>query len=193
MKSHHRLPVLVEKFASESEFIEFWAEQYDDPRDHLYSENIGKNLTPVRLRDLFEWKNGGPIAKRKMDSIERNYINTKPIAPRAGNRDEQIAFITQPGGAIWRIFWLHCHSPASYPIFDQHVYRAMKYIQLDQVLEIPNLNRLKVISYIDEYLPFHASFNCENKKRLDEALWSFGKYIKVKTRTRPSASRSPRK
>jgi len=45
MKSHHRLPVLVEKFASESEFIEFWAEQYDDPRDQNNDPTECKPIT----------------------------------------------------------------------------------------------------------------------------------------------------
>ena len=84
----------------------------------------------------------------------------------------------QPGGAIWRIFWLHCNGPDLYPMFDQHVYRAMKKLVTGRSAEIPDANRGKAIAYVDEYLPFHASFLHKNKKELDEALWAYGKYLK---------------
>ena len=174
----NNLPIIKYKNVSERDFVNFWASTYIDPRDNLYSKNIGKKLTPKRVLELFEWKNGGTIAKHKIESINKNYIYNTPVPPTLGAREEQIKFILRPGGVIWRIFWLHCHNPSFYPIFDQHVYRAMKYILNGKAEEIPKSNRKKAASYIDEYLPFHARFSYANKKRLDEALWSYGKFLK---------------
>jgi hypothetical protein len=44
--------------------------------------------------------------------------------------------------------------------------------------ELPQSNTGKARAYVYEYLPFHATFTCKNKKQLDEALWSYGKYLK---------------
>ena len=53
-------------------------------------------------------------------------------------------FLSRPGGAIWRIFWLHCHYPNKFPIYDQHVHRAMACIIGMKSLEIPKKNQDKV-------------------------------------------------
>lgn len=169
--------ILAPVEVSQREFVEYWADRYEDKRPHLYVPHIGKPLNAARTWDLFEWKNGGPIAEKKRASIQRNYIDAKPVPPRPGNDTDLIKFIRQPGGAIWRIFWLHCHDHARYPIFDQHVYRAMKVI-LGGPAEIPERNPAKAEAYVREYLPFHASFRTKDKRKLDKALWSFGKHMK---------------
>lgn len=178
MKLPTCFPIVVQGDVSETEFIKFWSSQFEDPRAQLYKTNIDRPLTPKRILALFKWKNGGTIAMHKLASIQRNYINTKPIPPAMGNREALLSFIAQPGGAIWRIFWLHCHDPASYPIFDQHVYRAMKRLLDGQPSEIPASNRAKAIVYIDEYLPFNALFRNKDRKTVDEALWLYGKRLK---------------
>ena len=37
-------------------------------------------------------------------------------------------FLNRPGGAIWRIFWLHVQHTQHFPIYDQHVHRAMAFL-----------------------------------------------------------------
>lgn len=178
MQSPSFLTIIEEKPATEEEFIVFWSRYYSDPREHLYNPNIGLPLTKQRLLELFEWKNGGKIAKHKLKSILINYVDNRPNPPTAGDRSEHIRFITSPGGAIWRIFWLHCNAPKKYPIFDQHVYRAMRKLLTGHADEIPAGNHQKAIVYMDDYRPFYYSFLHNDKKKLDEALWSFGKYLK---------------
>ncbi|MHB8225186.1 hypothetical protein [Acidithiobacillus sp.] len=119
-------PILAVQFVDEQRFVEFWSARYPTVNEPAYQSNIGKPLTEERLLRLFEWKNNGRIAKHKLDSIRRNYIEGKPVPPTLGDRSGLLTFIQKPGGAIWRIFWLHCHDPSSYPIFDQHVYRAVR-------------------------------------------------------------------
>ena len=127
----------------------------------------------------FEWKNNGTISKKKLASVYNNYIANQPEPPEIGNRKAELAFLLLPGGVIWRIFWLHCHAPDKYPIFDQHVYRAMQYILHGEFIEdSPKKDGDKAATYIEAYLPFHAAFKYPNEKLLDQALWSFGKHIK---------------
>lgn len=173
-----RLTTLSRKVTSEREFVAFWSALFVDRRAELYRKNIGKPLTASRLLGLFKWKNGGRIAAHKLRSIKKNYLDCAPIPPPLGNDGELVSFICQPGGAIWRIFWLHCHSPDIYPIFDQHVYRAMMHLKTGKIIEIGKGNDAKAAQYVHEYLPFHAQFSSSNKKKLDEALWVYGKYLK---------------
>ena len=44
------------------------------------------------------------------------------------------------GGVIWNFFWLHCTNPTLFPIFDQHTYRAQKFIAENRLTEISYLN-----------------------------------------------------
>ena len=174
------LPILIEKVVTEAKFVAFWSERYLAKRDHLYSPNVGKPLTEKRVLELFLWKNGGPIAKHKLKSIRSNYIDQVPKLPATNDRERLIEFIRLPGGAIWRIFWLHCKRPEQFPIFDQHVYRAMCHLRTGICAEIPGTNLAKAKAYVDEYLPFYAAFGHKDKTRLDRALWAYGKHLKGK-------------
>jgi hypothetical protein len=173
-----RFPVLEVKHVDERAFVEFWAAKYPTINEPIYQAHIGKPLTEKRLLELFRWKNNGPIAKHKLKSIRRNYIQNKPAPPALGDVGALQSFITQPGGAIWRIFWLHCYDPSRYPIFDQHVYRAMCRLTRGRAEEIPETNHAKATAYVEQYLPFHARLTYKNRKKIDEALWSYGKYLK---------------
>jgi hypothetical protein len=173
-----RFPILEIKQVDERAFVEFWAARYPTAYEPIYQAHIGKPLTKKRLLELFRWKNNGPIAKHKFKSILRNYIESKPTPPLPGDQGALRSFISQPGGTIWRIFWLHCYEPSRYPIFDQHVYRAMRCLTGGRVEEIPRANLAKASAYVDQYLPFHSRFTYKNRKRVDQALWSYGKYLK---------------
>ena len=171
-------PILNIQWVDEKRFVEFWAARYPTMKDSAYLSNIGKPLNDERLLALFEWKNGGPIAQLKLDSIHRNYGRNLQDPPSRGDRSRMLEFIQQPGGVIWRIFWLHCYDHLTYPIFDQHVYRSMRRLQNGRAAEIPTNNVEKAKAYVDEYLPFHATLKYPDAKKIDEALWSYGKYLK---------------
>jgi hypothetical protein len=177
MSENYRFSVLVSKKATEVEFIEHWSSFYRSPMENLYRENIGKPLTEQRIIDLFTWKNGLPLSKNKRRSVLKNYFENATKVPRLGDRERLLQFLALPGGTIWRIFWLHCGDPEHYPIFDQHVFRAMKHILEGVIAEIPGSNLAKAKTYLDDYLPFHAGFRYRDKKRVDEALWACGRYL----------------
>jgi len=176
-----QLPVFIETFVSKSEFIRFWSKQYEFKNEHLYDENIGKELNEDRIWALFQWKNGGPLSEKKKASVKDNFINKKIEIPHDLDNFDLLSFLNKPGGAIWRIFWLHCNRPNIYPIYDQHVHRAMaKLKRWKRLLEIPSQNRVKVEMYIKYYLPFWSEFLEFSSKKVDEALWSYGKFLKLK-------------
>lgn len=169
-------PVLMAVNLTRRQFLDFWNCQYSGYDEDFYEQNIGQPLTAERIRMWFEWKNGGPLAAGKARSILRYSSPDERISVDA---DEGIAqeFLRRPGGSIWRIFWAHLQHPAQYPIYDQHVHRAMAYMRGWDRLEIPNDNTSKVTMYLDEYRPFFREFKDFPQRRVDRALWAFGKFV----------------
>ncbi|HLY59438.1 MAG TPA: hypothetical protein VKV95_01605 [Terriglobia bacterium] len=168
-------------------FLDFWSRQYDSGRyqEKIYSRNIGKRK-PEAIRALFQWKNAGPLSEKKKKSVEANYISCLGELRAYGSgpfrEDFLMHFFSKfsKGGAVWRVFWLHCCYPKDFPMFDQHVFRAHMFILGSKVPELDDLtDKEKVMCYIYSYLPFYrglARFN--DKREVDKALWSFGRFIK---------------
>jgi hypothetical protein len=161
-------------------FVGEWSQRYVDPREELYTLYIGRDLTPERIRALFVWKNGGPLSALKQTSVEKNYIARSSELAGFGETTTPGDFLQKfaHGGAIWRIFWLHCWKPERFPIYDQHVHRAMEYITAKRRGKIPTGDRMVVISYINRYLPFWAKLPVMPDRKVDKALWAFGKALK---------------
>lgn len=160
-------------------FVQFWSQRYQYAQEHIYHENIGQPLTVERVLALFEWKNGTPLSALKLQSVKQNFARRidelKSIPFEEGASDFLKRFPS--GGAIWRIFWLHCWRPKKFPIYDQHVYRAMAFIKTGRIEEIPAYDPRKVDSYLEKYLPFYSKFQGIDHREVDKALWSFGKFL----------------
>lgn len=166
--------------ASEAQFVEFWRLRYAYAKENIYEENIGQELTEQRILSLFRWKNGAPLSRRKQKSVNDNFVCRRAELAKfqldANANDFLDCF--RCGGAIWRIFWLHCWQPARFPIYDQHVHRAMAFIENGVIEEIPTYNPRKVKSYLQRYLNFHERFSGMSGRDVDKALWAFGKFLK---------------
>ncbi len=130
--------------------------------------------------ELFIWKNGTRLSDSKDISVRTNYINRIDELKEFTQNFEAVEFLNRfsDGGAIWRIFWLHCFRPEEFPIYDQHVHRAMIFIKRGIIEEIPSYDPKKVAEYVSHYLPFYTTFTGFNNREVDKALWSFGKFIK---------------
>ncbi len=165
--------------ANRSTFVEFWSARYQYEKENLYDENIGRELTPKRILELFTWKNGTRLSGLKLASVKRNFVARRSELAQlsATENPEQFLKRFNAGGAIWRVFWLHCWCPLRFPIFDQHVHRAMRFIQTEESKEIPTKDPEKVLVYIRDYLPFHSRFAELDARAVDKALWAFGKFI----------------
>lgn len=156
------------------DFLNFWSEKYEDS-DEKYDRNINKPLTEKSRKELFEWKNGSKISKKKTESIEKNY----PLI-FDGNYEERYLNYNEPGGAIWNIFYIHCLKPKKWPIFDQHTFRAMRYLKNKEISELgEKSDREKYEIYVNEYIPFIESLNQTDYRKVDKALFKFGQFLKI--------------
>jgi len=161
-----------------ADFVRYWSAIYDYDDDETYTSIIGKPLTKRRLMALFRWKNGGKISASKTASIERNYV---PNIGKGKSEDDVWALVHKgaPYGAVWNIFFAHCLMPSKFPIYDQHVHRAMTYLQEGVPSEIPTRKQAVIKSYRGRYVPFYESFKGSVPRSVDRALWAFGKFIKA--------------
>jgi len=161
------------------QFVEFWSQRYRYADEGLYDDNIGLELTEQRILELFRWKNGTPLSERKRASVNQNYVERRHELTQFETHIDAREFLNHfpNGGAIWRIFWLHCFRPNEFPIYDQHVHRAMAFIENGEAEEIPQHDPRKIDAYIERYLPFHEQFQAIDGRNVDRALWAFGKFI----------------
>jgi hypothetical protein len=173
-----QFPVLASRTAES--FIRQWSEWYFYPREDLYATNVGRASTPEAIRALFLWKNGRRLSAAKQASVERNYVARRKELLKLDDDTSAADFLRvfREGGAVWRIFWLHCWNPQRFPIYDQHVHRAMEFIVAHRCREIPPSSPKIIESYIDRYLPFWSSLPTVSNRGADKALWVFGRFLK---------------
>ena len=159
------------------DFIDHWSSRYFYKGGEKYTDNIGKPLTEKSRRELFEWKNGSKLSAAKLKSVEDNY----PLA-FTGNQQKRYLNYQEGGGAIWNIFYLHCLDHGEWPIFDQHTYRAMRYLEDGVIEEIGRTNKQKYEAYSRKYMPFVKSLAQSDSRKTDKALFAFGQFLKVAAR-----------
>jgi len=161
------------EFNTPDEFITYWASKYQYKLEYLYEMNIGKQLTKKSVIELFTWKNGFILSNNKMESLVKNYNPNH-------NEDLEKRYLNpkQSGGPIWNIFYLHCNNPTKYPIFDQHTFRAMKYIKNGKILELPKDKAEVYNLYKKEYMEFIKELSDFELRKNDKALFTFGRFLK---------------
>ncbi len=176
-----KLPKFYFQFVDIKEFISFWSDFYSYSMEGLYTDRLRKEqLSTSDITKLFEWKNGSRLSGKKEEAL-KPIIGKLDIINRL-KKDfvldiflEEFKFIK---GKIWKIYLLHILSSGQYPIFDQHAYRAFCFISKNQRAEIPSSGKEEV--YFDEYVPFFSGLVKQGipKRKLDKALWAFGKFLK---------------
>ena len=168
-----------------SSFVTSWSQLYSYPMEHLYEGNIHKRVfSIVDIAQLYEWKNGRRLSRRKQATFD-----TKIIAKLNRINDfKQELYISEfrnvfaDISTIWKLFLLHIIAPGTYPIFDQHVFRAYKYLTTRMLQEIPLSNNQKDDIYFQYYLPFFngmVTSSSQPRKKVDEALFTFGRFLKT--------------
>lgn len=175
------LPIYVAKQATPAEFVAFWAPYYSYKKEHLYTNNIGQPFTAERIHELYEWKNGSRLAAPKRRSVEQNYISRiSDIANLAPSTSAEEFLRKFPsGGAIWRIFWLHCWRPECFPIMTSMCIERWSTLSNNASKRSLTTDANKEQSYIERYLPFHMRFKSINAHSVDRALWFYGKFVKA--------------
>jgi hypothetical protein len=175
-----KCPILASHQSSRTEFVQFWERLYFGYNEDFYKDNIGQPLTQDLIEEWFKWKNGSPLSAQKAKTIRRYFSPDHERVEHDAASDTLTTFLNKPGGAVWRIFWLHLQHPREFPIYDQHVHRAMAFMLdwHDAKREIPTSNSKKIQIYLKEYRPFFCSFNECERRKVDRALWSFGRFLK---------------
>jgi hypothetical protein len=184
--------------ASPLEFTEFWALRYADPNERLYTANINcPHHTTETLSALFKWKIGAWLFPRTLDRTLRPHFlsrieEARALPPYISAPD--FLHIFRDGGPIYRIFWLHCWHPRRFPIYDQHVHRAMVFIQHGRVEELGEYSdEAKVAKYRECYIRFFETFrdvgipfDLESdgvpSRKVDRALMAFGQAVAIPKR-----------
>jgi hypothetical protein len=176
-----RLFVYSRTPSSPAEFVAYWSATYSFPREYLYTRNINGPHTPETLGELFLWKIGDRFAKSQLPKVQKTFIARLDEARELSAKASAESFLREfpKGGAIHRIFWLHCWQPMQFPIYDQHVHRAMTFLLDGQREELDEYSdRGKVSLYTSRFLPFFELFHGVDPRETDGALWAFGKFIK---------------
>jgi hypothetical protein len=145
------------------------------------------------LKALFRWKIGPRFFEHHWPEVERLFVARldEALGLPQDVSAEQVLELFGEGGVVYRIFWLHCLRPTRFPIYDQHVHRAMNLIEGDRHRELnTHTQKAQVRLYTERYLPFWSRhFNGLDARSVDQALWAFGKFMNEKRKT--SFAREP--
>jgi len=171
--------------ANANAFVSYWKAQYEFPNMNWYTDNINEVELDLRnLYDLYCWKNGMNLSGPKQISVTKisQQLSLINRFKNGGINEEEFENAFGGVSAIWKIFLRHIIRPDENPIFDQHVYRACRYLQDGEKIELENNNRLKEEEYFQRYVPFFWDVREQvdqrfTNKDIDEALWAFGKFI----------------
>jgi hypothetical protein len=197
----------VEKFdlAKASEFVEFWSQFYDyrvtvfgskQEIDYFSELNTGNELTAENVRRLLRWKDVMMLSERTISGPNKGQENPRVTTvlanlstinefrkDQSSNRDllQTLAGIF-PNGVVWGAFLLHISKPHVFPIADQNVFRAWS---LHTRLE-DNQSWETYAAYRDYFTEIARALgitetigNLRELKRIDNALFVFGQFLKA--------------
>ena len=167
------------------QFITFWSKKYAYGGDEKYKLVYKKPLTKDDLKVLYTWKNGMELSKAKNKSLETKILlHLEKINALKAQKEIDLKVFREEFGhisAVWQIFLLHIIQPKTYPIYDQHVHRAYRYIKGQSYKDInASIYKTKKLAfYFDEYLPFIESQRISNLREMDKAFFAFGQFLNV--------------
>lgn len=129
------------------------------------------------------WKASAPVGYLTWVEISKRETQIRDDIPKELPYKEPTILVnmrSQKGfGFIWSLFVIHSFYPENYPLFDQHVYRAFKYI-VSSGNECPS-NAPGSWSHYKEYCYFFKELAKSTGLQyyfVDRALWALGKHIK---------------
>jgi len=183
-------PILTPTPVSPSEFIAYWHKQYDFGNEDAYATVLSKDiLTEEDIRLLFLWKNNMGKVEKSMSGKKEVFlakVNSRLEFLNELKRDFDLGrYISFFGdlSAIWGITLLHVTSSGKYPIYDQHVHRAYRYLTTGDSSEISKYRPTIYRDYQDYYVPFFNSIRIDTpeftEKQIDDALWAFGRFLSL--------------
>lgn len=171
-----KIPILCVTNANNFEdFVNSWRKFYNRSNDYKYAPIESESpLTPESLLSIFEWKNGMPLSKLKLNSIANLGLKIELINQLRSSFDV-VTFEREFGhmSFVWRKFLMHAIQPSLFPIYDQHSHRAVDFLLSEQN------PRESEAFYVNKFVTYIEAWKGnQNYKHVDEALFEFGKFIR---------------
>jgi hypothetical protein len=179
-------PVLTKtQSGSLQEFISFWSKLYAYDNAVLYDKIHHKVLSEKDIKDLYQWKNGMKLSQAKEKSLNTKIIKKIDIinSLRATTEIDLDYFLKEfkEVSVVWKVFLLHIISPSMYPIYDQHIHRAYRFMnnEASDGIKASMNEATKLKFYFEEYYPFVKQSKIDDLKKMDEAFFAFGQFINI--------------
>ena len=188
-------------------FVPFWNSFYhykildentQQEIDYFVELNLNNLLTENNIKKLLRWKD--PKYLSEMIKSGKNQDSKNPRVYKVLSKmnkindfrnneitefqfDEILNDCFPNGNGIWNIFIKHIAKPLSFPIYDQHVYRAFCWHKKDNEKDINN----KYSNYKEYFYEIYYSLyndtsvieKIRNMKTIDNALMAFGQFLKI--------------
>jgi len=167
------------------EFISFWSRLYAYDNAVLYNKIHHKVLSEKDIKDLYQWKNGMKLSQAKEKSLNTKILKKINIinSLRATAEIDLDYFLKEfkEVSVVWKVFLLHIISPTMYPIYDQHIHRAYRFMnkQASDGIKASMNESVKLKFYFEEYYPFVKESKIKDLKKMDEAFFAFGQFINI--------------
>ena len=179
-------PILTKtQSGSLQEFISFWSKLYAYDNAALYDKIHYKVLSEKDIKDLYQWKNGMKLSQTKEKSLNTKIIKKINIinSLRATTEFDLDYFLKEfkEVSVVWKVFLLHIISPTMYPIYDQHIHRAYRFMnkEASDGIKASMNESVKLKFYFEEYYPFVKESKIKDLKKMDEAFFAFGQFINI--------------
>lgn len=179
-------PILTNRQSgSLQEFISFWSKLYVYDNAVLYERIHNTTLSENDLKDLYKWKNGMKLSQAKEKSLNTKIISKIEIVNnlRAASNLDLEYFLKEfkQVSVVWKVFLLHILKPNRFPIYDQHVHRAYRFInnQSSDSIKASMNESVKLKFYFEEYYPFVRESKITDLKKMDETFFAFGQFINI--------------
>ena len=179
-------PILTKtQSGSLQDFISFWSKLYAYDNAVLYDKIHHKVLSEKDIKDLYQWKNGMKLSQAKEKSLNTKIIKKIDIinSLRATTEIDLDYFLKEfkEVSVVWKVFLLHIISPSMYPIYDQHIHRAYRFMnnEASDSIKASMNESVKLKFYFEEYYPFVRESKITDLKKMDEAFFAFGQFINI--------------
>ena len=179
-------PILTKtQSGSLQEFISFLSKLYAYDNAALYDKIHYKVLSEKDIKDLYQWKNGMKLSQAKEKSLNIKILKKLNIinSLRATAEFDLDYFLKEfkEVSVVWKVFLLHIISPTMYPIYDQHIHRAYRFMnnEASDGIKASMNESVKLKFYFKEYYPFVKESKIKDLKKMDEAFFAFGQFINI--------------
>lgn len=179
--------IIEKKEVDFQQFATYWSAQYNYNKPLEWAlDNLSFStalLSPGDIKSLFLPKDEPEAGFFRLPKL------TAPLDMMKGvdtlnklkkNYDQKL-FEKEFGhlSSIAQILLLQYINPASFPMFDKHIYRGFAYLTTQRILELEDLSKTDQFDAYIAYKSFimaHVSDNLPLKKA-DKAIWAFGKFL----------------